>query len=88
MLVNLIVRYESIYFGFIHSDYRGELAVLTLLRIKEPGFATAAGAFKAPVLVKRPTCFDREAMNDVVFIAVMILFFLVSGAYVRFCDKL
>jgi len=27
-------------------------------------------------------------MNDVIFVGVVIIFFVVSGFYVRFCEKL
>jgi hypothetical protein len=29
-----------------------------------------------------------QAMTDLIFIAVLVLFFAVSGWYVRFCDKM
>jgi len=29
-----------------------------------------------------------DNMNDLIFVAAMVLFFVVSAVYVRFCDKL
>ena len=30
----------------------------------------------------------ESAMNDFIFVGILILFFVVSGAYVRFCENL
>jgi len=31
---------------------------------------------------------DGVIMNDLIFVAVVVLFFVGSGLYVRFCEKL
>jgi hypothetical protein len=61
------------------------------LRTKERRFATAAGAFKAPLLaIGQTSSLARlgNDLNDLIFVGVLILFVLLSAAYVRFCDKL
>jgi hypothetical protein len=33
------------------------------------------------------TC-DIPAMNDLIYIGIVVVFFIASGLYIRFCEKL
>lgn len=50
-----------------------------LLTIDEPIFITTFESEEG---------YCQQIMTDLIYIAVMVLFFVVSGWYVRFCEKL
>jgi hypothetical protein len=77
--------YERIYCHWYRRPYRRKLALLALLR--RAAIVTVAASDHSRR--EEPTTEVRlTAMSDAIFATAIILFFIVSALYVRFCDKL
>ena len=55
------------------------------MRSKHGKSDTVAGLFAEGTLVRSD---GGSRMNDLLFVTLIVGFFVVSGLYVRFCDKL